>query len=182
MRVPSITKSHIYLAEGISALSHSNLCPTCNANGSQRFKRAVEASGIEWHRVAPFVVSRSASAHPSRSRMESSTALPHRLHKEAGGSSSSKSRRQRRNTPKTSYDWDKIGDLVVKKLGLEFKPDDWQLEAVSKAKQGYDIIICAGTGYGKSLVFEAFVVLLPGKVIIVISPLKALEEEQVSCI
>jgi superfamily II DNA helicase RecQ len=45
--------------------------------------------------------------------------------------------------------------------------------------QRYDSIFCAGTGYGKSLIFEGLAV-LGGlrKLVIVISPLKALEHDQ----
>jgi superfamily II DNA helicase RecQ len=47
-------------------------------------------------------------------------------------------------------------------------------------KQGYDSIFLAGTRYGKSPVFEDLAVLGgQRKVTIVISPLKALEEDQV---
>ena len=46
---------------------------------------------------------------------------------------------------------------------------------------GYDSILCAGTGYGKSFIFEALALLGgKGKPVIVISPLKALERDQVS--
>ncbi|KAI0691454.1 P-loop containing nucleoside triphosphate hydrolase protein, partial [Cerioporus squamosus] len=56
----------------------------------------------------------------------------------------------------------------------------WQLELVSRLLRGFDGILCAGTGYGKSLVFEALAVLGgPGCVVLVISPLKALERDQV---
>jgi superfamily II DNA helicase RecQ len=46
--------------------------------------------------------------------------------------------------------------------------------------QGYDSIFCAGTGYSKSLVFEALAI-LGGlkKLALVVSPLKVLERDQV---
>lgn len=51
---------------------------------------------------------------------------------------------------------------------------------IRRILQGYDSIFCAGTGYGKSLIFEGLAVLGgPKKLVIVISPLKALERDQV---
>ncbi|RDX42630.1 P-loop containing nucleoside triphosphate hydrolase protein, partial [Lentinus brumalis] len=59
-------------------------------------------------------------------------------------------------------------------------PDAWQLELILRVLRGFDAIVCAGTGYGKSLVFEGLAVLGgKNKVVIVISPLKALEHDQV---
>ncbi len=65
-------------------------------------------------------------------------------------------------------------------LKLTFEPDPWQLELISRVLRGFDTIVCAGTGYGKSLIFEGLAV-LGGKnaAVIVISPLKALEQDQV---
>ena len=76
-------------------------------------------------------------------------------------------------------------DALVKrlktKLKIQFEPDRWQLELLSRLLRGFDAILCAGTGYGKSLIFEGLAVLAgKGKVIIVICPLKALERDQVS--
>ncbi len=65
-------------------------------------------------------------------------------------------------------------------LKLAFEPDAWQLELISRVLRGFDAIVCAGTGYGKSLMFEGLAVLGgKNKVVIVISPLKALEHDQV---
>jgi len=66
-------------------------------------------------------------------------------------------------------------------LKLSYTPDDWQLHLVRWLLAGYDSILCAGTGYGKSLIFEALALLRgKGKLVIVISPLKVLERNQVS--
>jgi hypothetical protein len=74
-----------------------------------------------------------------------------------------------------------IRTRLIKTLGLCYNPDDWQVHLVRRILQGYDSIFCAGTGYGKSLIFEALAVLGgQGKLVIVISPLKALEHDQVS--
>jgi hypothetical protein len=65
-------------------------------------------------------------------------------------------------------------------LKLSYTPDDWQVHLIRRILQGYDSIFSAGTGYGKSLIFEALAVLGGAKkLVIVISPLKALEHNQV---
>jgi len=73
-----------------------------------------------------------------------------------------------------------ISRRLVSTLKLQYKPDDWQVHLIHRILQGYDSIFCAGTGYGKSLIFEGLAVLGgKGKLVIVISPLKALERDQV---
>ena len=58
--------------------------------------------------------------------------------------------------------------------------DDWQVHLIQRILQGYNSILCTGTGYGKSLVFEALAVLGGArKLVLIISPLKALECDQV---
>ncbi|KAJ7690513.1 P-loop containing nucleoside triphosphate hydrolase protein, partial [Mycena rosella] len=56
----------------------------------------------------------------------------------------------------------------------------WQIHLIIRILRGYDSIFLAGTGYGKSLIFEA-VAVLGGKkkVTIIVCPLKALEADQV---
>ncbi|KAF8164511.1 P-loop containing nucleoside triphosphate hydrolase protein, partial [Mycena galopus ATCC 62051] len=44
---------------------------------------------------------------------------------------------------------------------------------------GYDSLLIAGTGYGKSIIFEGLVALNKTKIVIVVCPLKALERDQV---
>lgn len=69
---------------------------------------------------------------------------------------------------------------LKKRLKLRFMPDDWQCEFIRKILQGYDGMLCAGTGYGKSLIFEGLAALGgPESVVVIISPLKALERDQV---
>ena len=60
-------------------------------------------------------------------------------------------------------------------LKLSFTPDEWQAHLIQRVQDGYDSIFCAGTGYGKSIIFEG-IATLGGqrKVTIVISPLKSL--------
>lgn len=65
------------------------------------------------------------------------------------------------------------------KLGLQFDLDDWQGELIRRLRQGYDSVMIAGTGYGKSVIFEGLAALNKAKVVIVVCPLKALERDQV---
>ncbi|TFY63189.1 hypothetical protein EVJ58_g3389 [Rhodofomes roseus] len=68
---------------------------------------------------------------------------------------------------------------VKKAFNLPFDPDEWQAEVISRVLRGYDSIFCAGTGYGKSLVFHGIAKLAgENKAVIVICPLKALEADQ----
>jgi superfamily II DNA helicase RecQ len=55
----------------------------------------------------------------------------------------------------------------------------WQAHAIDKVLHGHDIMVSAGTGSGKSLVFQALAVTRPNAVVLVIAPLNALMETQV---
>ncbi|KAE9392473.1 P-loop containing nucleoside triphosphate hydrolase protein, partial [Gymnopus androsaceus JB14] len=58
-------------------------------------------------------------------------------------------------------------------------PEDWQAHLISCVFGGYDAIFCAGTGYGKSLIFEGLAALGgKNKLVMVICPLKSLELDQ----
>ena len=73
-----------------------------------------------------------------------------------------------------------IKSRLKRRLKLKFLPDDWQAHLILRVLLGYDGILCAGTGYGKSLIFEGLAVLGgKGKVVVIICPLKALEHDQV---
>jgi superfamily II DNA helicase RecQ len=50
---------------------------------------------------------------------------------------------------------------------------------IRRLRKGYDGFLIAGTGYGKSIVFEGLAALHKNKMVIVTSPLKALERDQV---
>ncbi len=65
-------------------------------------------------------------------------------------------------------------------LSLSFDPEDWQLAVIQRIVQRYDVIFTAGTSYGKSLIFEGVAAVSgTSKISIVITPLKALERNQV---
>ncbi|KAH9922989.1 P-loop containing nucleoside triphosphate hydrolase protein [Fomitopsis serialis] len=84
----------------------------------------------------------------------------------------------RRRTAK--YATAKVKSDLKEAFSLPFEPDDWQAELISRVLRGYDSIFCAGTGYGKSLVFQALAKLGgKNKAVLVICPLKALEADQV---
>src|SRR5882762_2847126 len=75
---------------------------------------------------------------------------------------------------------EELREELKKILKLSFTPEEWQAHIIQQVKQGYDSIFLAGTGYGKSLVFEGLAVLGgQRKVTIVISPLKSLQKDQV---
>ena len=75
----------------------------------------------------------------------------------------------------------KLAARLKTALKLSFDPDPWQVELISRLLRGFDGILCAGMGYGKSLIFEGLAALGgKGKAVMVICPLKALERDQVS--
>ena len=72
------------------------------------------------------------------------------------------------------------------KLRFGYEPRDWQLQAALKVLEGSDGIVVAGTGKGKTMIFAllglaASLSKAKGHYIIV-SPLKALEGDQVCLI
>lgn len=60
------------------------------------------------------------------------------------------------------------------------KPYDWQVDVAEALVLGLDCLVIAGTGAGKSMPFVMPLFALPDKMVIIISPLNALEEDQVS--
>lgn len=65
-----------------------------------------------------------------------------------------------------------------------YEPRPWQLKAALKLLEGHDCMVVAGTGSGKSLVFALVAIAIElthsTGLIIVICPLKALQQDQVS--
>ncbi|PPR07244.1 hypothetical protein CVT26_012502 [Gymnopilus dilepis] len=96
----------------------------------------------------------------------------------------------RQNPPKGPRPWPRLGRQVPLEV-LEavtyqifgYKPHDWQLKLTVKVLEGHDVIGLAGTGRGKSLIFAMLAIaaaLADFKgVVIVICPLKSLENDQV---
>jgi len=52
-----------------------------------------------------------------------------------------------------------IQQRLITSFNLPYTQDDWQVHLIRRILQGYDSVFCAGTGYGKSLIFEALAVL-----------------------
>jgi superfamily II DNA helicase RecQ len=55
----------------------------------------------------------------------------------------------------------------------------WQKNVFHALLEGKDMLISAGTGAGKSILFQAFCLLYLRAIVLVISPLKVLMEDQV---
>ncbi len=88
--------------------------------------------------------------------------------------------KNRSRGPATQHTIAGITEHLRTRFRLPYEPDDWQLHTIQWVLHGYDSIFCAGTGYGKSLVFQVLASLGgKGKLVMVISPLKALERDQV---
>ena len=56
---------------------------------------------------------------------------------------------------------------------------DWQASAIERLVRKDDLFIKAGTGSGKSLVFQSMIAARPNGIVLVIVPLKSLMDDQV---
>lgn len=72
-----------------------------------------------------------------------------------------------------------VKEAVKMNLKLDFDIEDWQAHVIYRLLQGYDGVCIAGTGYGKSIIFEGLASMSDEKVVLVICPLKVLEKDQV---
>ena len=63
-------------------------------------------------------------------------------------------------------------ESVEKKFKKILRP--WQKEAIEKIIQGNDLIITAGTGSGKSLVFQSLCFAKKNGIVLIVAPLKSL--------
>lgn len=59
------------------------------------------------------------------------------------------------------------------------RPHAWQAAVMADLLDGSDVVLKAGTGSGKSLVFHAMPLFEPDKVVLVVSPLNSLMQDQV---
>ncbi|KXN91129.1 ATP-dependent DNA helicase Q-like 4A [Leucoagaricus sp. SymC.cos] len=68
--------------------------------------------------------------------------------------------------------------ITATKARLGFTPHDWQVNVAEALMLGLDVVVIAGTGCGKTAPFMMSVLLNPGARLLIISPLKALQEDQ----
>jgi ATP-dependent helicase YprA (DUF1998 family) len=62
-----------------------------------------------------------------------------------------------------------------------FNPHEWQIDVAEALLLGIDSVVIAGTGSGKTIPFMLPLLLHPDKMVLVISPLKVLQRDQVWC-
>lgn len=103
-------------------------------------------------------VSSSSHHHPDTLGMPSTTPQTPRKLGPAPPRSPGTPRRRKRQAAKRlqgikpdRYTLAQITKNLVEKLGLSFQPDEWQIQLISKIRQGYDSIFCAGTGSSSAI-------------------------------
>ena len=72
----------------------------------------------------------------------------------------------------------KLTEECIRRTGLT--PYSQQLDLAECMLLGLDVTSIAGTGWGKTLPFALPLFVSPKKIVIIVSPLNALEEDQVS--
>ena len=88
-----------------------------------------------------------------------------------------------RDASKAKGDYDS-GDMRVKMQthlsnSSGFRPYDWQLDVAESLLLGLDSIVIAGTGSGKTIPFMLPLLVHPTKMLLILSPLKVLQRDQV---
>jgi superfamily II DNA helicase RecQ len=78
-----------------------------------------------------------------------------------------------------SEEFDALHPSILERFRVPDSLHPWQAHAIDKILGGHDIMISAGTGSGKSLVFQSLALAKPDAVVLVIAPLNALMETQV---
>ena len=74
-----------------------------------------------------------------------------------------------------------VQDIVRTQFGIEARP--WQVNAIRDvARRKLDAVIIAGTGSGKSLIYQSFPAVEQGRIVLVISPTLSLMRDQVNSI
>jgi superfamily II DNA helicase RecQ len=68
---------------------------------------------------------------------------------------------------------EKVRDVLMR------NPYAWQVAAWESTCAGKDVIVIAGTGSGKSLVYQGMQYAKPGAIVLIVSPLLALMKDQV---
>lgn len=90
------------------------------------------------------------------------------------------SQKARANTPTYCYKTTRHSLSRICEARTVRRPYTWQLDCAEALVLGIDCIVLAGTGFRKTLPFTIPSFLHPDKITIVISPLNALEEDQVN--
>ncbi|KAJ7745181.1 P-loop containing nucleoside triphosphate hydrolase protein [Mycena maculata] len=83
---------------------------------------------------------------------------------------------------KHGYDWQATRRDLARIFEEEYKkpPYDWQIDVAEALLLGLDAVVIAGTGAGKTIPFMMPVLLHRDKFVLVVSPLKVLQEDQAS--
>ena len=76
---------------------------------------------------------------------------------------------------------DEVTRAVVEKANvlLQIQLRDWQIRAMRSLLQGRDLFVKAGTGSGKSAVFQSMIAAKENGIVLVIAPIKSLINDQV---
>jgi superfamily II DNA helicase RecQ len=80
--------------------------------------------------------------------------------------------------PIPAFDIEVIAQLVKDQFRIQ-TIKAWQLACMRYLVEGHDLVVTAGTGSGKSLIFQGVVLARQGGIVLVISPLKGLMHDQV---
>jgi superfamily II DNA helicase RecQ len=84
------------------------------------------------------------------------------------------------NAPKArEISYEELAALMQKKFRWPGKPHDFQLQATKALLGKRDVLVHAGTGFGKTAIAVGPHAVEEGKITLMVSPLIALHEEQV---
>ena len=81
----------------------------------------------------------------------------------------------------SAMEQDEVTRAVVEKANvlLQIQLRDWQIRAIRSLLQGRDLFVKAGTGSGKSAVFQSMIAAKENGIVLVITPIKSLINDQV---
>lgn len=79
-----------------------------------------------------------------------------------------------------SPNFDEVQRVIEAALG--FRPNPWQINGLLDVKNGCDTVVLAGTGSGKSLLFQALLLIKKNAIVLVVMPTLALMENQLQAI
>jgi len=71
-----------------------------------------------------------------------------------------------------------LGPQISERFGVQLRP--WQAHAIDSLLSGNDVVITAGTGSEKSLVFQSLALGRPDAVVLIVAPLNGIMDNQVS--